>query len=63
MGLRDTYAHGASQPYLLAEYQLDALSLVRVAENVLDRPLGVSASDLTEVRVAATHSNAKVEAL
>jgi hypothetical protein len=34
-----------------------------VAENVLDRPLGVSASDLTEVRVAATHSNAKVEAL
>ncbi|MDP7383906.1 MAG: transketolase C-terminal domain-containing protein, partial [Acidimicrobiales bacterium] len=63
MGLRDTYAHGASQPYLLAEYHLDALSLVRVAENVLDRPLGVSASDLTEVRVAATHSNAKVEAL
>ena len=63
MGLRDTYAHGASQPYLLAEYHLDALSLVRVAENVLDRHLGVSASDLTEVRVAATHSNAKVEAL
>ena len=63
MGLRDTYAHGASQPYLLAEYHLDALSLVRLAENVLDRPLGVSASDLTKVRVAATHSNAKVEAL
>ena len=63
IGLRDTYAHGASQPYLLAEYNLDAMALVHTIENALDRNLGISEADLAEVRVAAVHSNAKVEAL
>jgi len=63
IGLQDTYAHGASQPYLLAEYSLDAMSLVRTVETALDRQLGISETDLADVRVAAMHSNAKVEAL
>jgi transketolase len=63
IGLRDTYAHGASQSHLLAEYNLDAMALVRTVESSLDRNLGISEADLAEVRVAAVHSNAKVEAL
>ena len=63
IGLRDTYAHGASQSYLLAEYHLDAMALVRTIEQVLGRDLDIDETDLAEVRVAAVHSSAKVEAL
>lgn len=63
IGLRDTYAHGASQAYLLKEYGLDARALVSTAEQALGRTLDISDDDLAEVRVAAVHSNAKVEAL
>jgi len=63
IGLRDTYAHGASQAHLLAEYELDAMSLVRSVERALGRDLGITESDLADVRVAAVHSSAKVEAL
>lgn len=63
IGLKDTYAHGASQAYLLREYDLDAMSLVRSAEQALGRTFNLDATDLAPVRVAATHSSAKVEAL
>lgn len=63
IGLEDTYAHGASQAYLLREYDLDAMSLVRAAEKALDRTFSIDTADLAPVRVAATHSSAKVEAL
>lgn len=63
IGLPDTYAHGASQAHLLAEYRLDAFSLVRTTEEALDRQLAIDAADLAPVRIAATHSSAKVEAL
>jgi transketolase len=63
LGLRDTYAHGASQGYLLAEYHLDARALVDAMQDMLGRDLAVADDDLSEVRVAAVHSNAKAEAL
>lgn len=63
IGLRDTYAHGASQAYLLEEYHLDAMSLVRTVENALDRSTDIDRSDLADVRIASVHSSAKVEAL
>lgn len=63
VGLRDTYAHGASQAHLLAEYRMDAAALVSTVEGMLDRPLGIEADDLALVRAAAVHSDAKVEAL
>lgn len=63
IGLQDTYAHGASQAHLLREYDLDAFSLIRTAEAALDRSLGIDATKLAPVRIAATHSAAKVEAL
>lgn len=63
VGLPDTYAHGASQSYLLREYGLDAMALVRAVGTTLGRDLPIGEDDLTEVRVAAVHSSAKVEAL
>lgn len=63
LGLRDTYAHGASQAYLQAEYSMDAQALVSTVEGLLDRILDIGADDLAVVRSAAVHSSAKVEAL
>lgn len=63
LGLNDTYAHGASQAYLLHEYRLDALALVQAVEELVGRPLGIVEDDLAEVRITAVHSAAKAEAL
>jgi transketolase len=63
LGLKDTYAHGASQSYLLAEYHLDARALVGAMEAMLGSDLEVADDDLAEVRIAAVHSAAKAEAL
>lgn len=63
LGLRDTYAHGASKSYLMKEYKLDAISLVHAVEDLIDKSTGITESDLATVRVEATHSEAKAEAL
>lgn len=63
IGLWDTYAHGASRPYLMREYGLDALALVKQVEKLLDADLGIGEDDLAAVRLEAVHSAAKAEAL
>jgi transketolase len=63
LGLQDTYAHGASRPYLLRKYGLDALTLVQKVEWLIGRPLKISEADLQTVRLEKVHSAAKVEAL
>lgn len=63
LGLRDTYAHGASRAFLMKEYKLDASALVESVEELLGRKLGISDTDLESVRLDAVHSAAKAEAL
>lgn len=63
LGLGDTYAHGASQRYLLAEYGMDAAALVRAVEQAVGRDLGIADGDFTDVRITDVHSTAKAEAL
>ena len=63
IGLKDTYAHGASQKYLMSEYGLDAKSLVTIAEALLGKDLKIAESDLAQSRSTSVHSGAKVEAL
>ena len=46
MGLRDTYAHGASRAYLQREYGLDALSIVRAVERLVGADTGLVADDI-----------------
>jgi transketolase len=63
LGLRDTFIHGASRPYLMREYGLDALALVRQVEQLLGADFGLTEADLAAVRLEAAHSDAKAEAL
>ena len=63
LGLQDIYAHGASKPYLMREYRLDAMALSESVEQLIGRRLGISEGDLKAVRLDAVHSAAKAEAL
>lgn len=63
LGLRDTFIHGASRAYLLREYALDALALVRAIEKLTGTNLAITEADLDAARLDAVHSQAKAEAL
>jgi transketolase len=63
IGLKDTFAHGASRPYLMREYELDALALVHAVEEMVGHDLDITETDLQTVRLEAVHSTAKAEAL
>ena len=63
IGIQDRYSHGATRHTLMRENQLDALSLVRGVERLVDADLGVGEDDLAAVRIEAVHSEAKAEAL
>jgi transketolase len=63
IGLKDTFAHGASRPYLMREYELDALALVHAVEEIVGHDLDITETDLQTVRLEAVHSTAKAEAL
>ncbi|MFH1923173.1 MAG: transketolase C-terminal domain-containing protein [Planctomycetota bacterium] len=63
LGIKDQYAHGASRPYLMKECGLDATALVRAVEDLTGQSLGLSAEDLTAVRIAPIQSTAQPEDL
>jgi transketolase len=63
IGLRDTYAHGASKQYLLKKYGMDAMALIAEVEGLVGSRFGVSEDELANARIAAVHSAAKAEAL
>ena len=63
IGINDTYAHGASQKYLMAELGLDSSALVAQVENLLGESLRIDPDQLAEVREVSVHSTAKAEAL
>jgi transketolase len=63
LGLKDTYAHGGSKPYLMRYYGLDALALVRGIESLMGQLFGISETDLESARVDDVHSLVKAEAL
>jgi transketolase len=63
IGLRDTYAHGASKKYLLKKHGMDAMALIKETERLTGQSFGISESELAEAHVAAVHSGAKAEAL
>ncbi|WP_370674645.1 transketolase family protein [Pleomorphomonas sp. PLEO] len=63
LGLKDTYAHGGSRPYLMRTYGLDAPALVAAIERLTGQSFGITDADLDAVRIDAVHSSAKAEAL
>jgi transketolase len=63
IGLRDTFAHGASKPYLMKAYGLDAAALISHIEELTHSAFHVEEADLKAVRIIPLHSEAKAEAL
>jgi transketolase len=63
LGIPDTFAHGASRPYLMKTLGLDALALVRAVEKLIGENLNINEEDLQAVRLQAVHSTSKAEAL
>jgi transketolase len=63
LGLKDTYAHGASQGYLMREYGIDARALLLKVQKVLDEDFGVSEEELQAMRIEDFGSDAQLEAL
>ncbi len=63
IGLRDIFAHGASKQYLLKEYGMDALALIKEVEALTGQQFNISEGELSNAFIAAVHSKAKVEAL
>jgi transketolase len=63
LGLRDTFAHGGSRPYLMKYYGLDSLALIGAVEQLLGTSFGLSEGDLAAVRLEPVHSEARAEAL
>jgi transketolase len=63
IGLKDTFVHGASKPYLMRKYGLDAMALIREAETLVGEKFGITEDTLAEQYIAPVHSDAKPEAL
>jgi transketolase len=63
IGLRDAYAHGASQQYLLKKYGMDAFALIKEVESMVGKTFSISEDELAKTHVADVHSKAKAEAL
>lgn len=51
VGINDEWTHGASKPYLMEKYGLDATALIRGIEKVLERKLDLDEKELEEIRL------------
>jgi len=63
IGIRDKFLHGASKSYLMKEYGLDAMALIKEVEKITGNKFNIKEEELPEAFVAAVHSKAKAEAL
>jgi len=63
IGLRDTYAHGASRAWLMREYGLDAMALARAVEALTGEPTGIGEDALAAVRLETMQAAEKTEDL
>jgi transketolase len=63
VGLRDTYAHGASRAYLAGEYGLDAIAIVRAVERLLGEPTGIGEGDLQKLELEPVGSVERSDSL
>lgn len=63
LGIRDQYPHGASRPYLMKKYGLDAAALVRAVEDLAGESLNVADEELRAVDLAPAEPTSKPEDL
>jgi transketolase len=58
LGLRDEYAHGASRPYLMRKYGIDALGLVGAVERLVGEHFELDPAELAAVPLDLTSDDA-----
>ena len=63
LGLQDCYAHGASRPYLMRRFGLDAAALVAAVERLIGAPLDIPERRLASAVVSTLPKTEKVEDL
>jgi len=63
IGLKDTFAHGASRHYLMKEYQIDAMALIASIESLVKTGFTITEEELAQIYLAPVHSDARAEAL
>lgn len=63
VGLRDTYGHGGSFPYLQKFYGLDGRAIINQAEGILGKSLNITDDELAAARIEPEHGAHKPEAL
>lgn len=63
IGLKDTFAHGASRQYLMREYDLDAFALVQEVERMMGTDFGITPDKLAHTQLSEARSKATVEDL
>ena len=51
IGIQDVWTHGASKPYLMEYYGLNAASLIKAVEKILDRDLNFDEKVLEDIRL------------
>ena len=63
IGLPDQYLHGSSKKYLMREYELDALGLVKQLEIAIGQKFGIPEDKLIESETHVFYDDKKTEAL
>jgi len=63
LGIKDIYAHGASRQYLMKEYEIDAMALVKGAGRLLDADFSPGEDDLPAVAPLPGQPGSKAEDL
>lgn len=63
IGLNDTFAHGATRPYLMKEYGLDAMALVQRIGTITGERFSISEGDIDAVVLEPVNNQAKAEGL
>lgn len=51
VGIQDEFTHGASKPYLMKKYGLDAIALIKAVEKLIGKNLNFSENDLDSIRL------------
>ena len=51
VGIQDEFTHGASKPYLMKKYGLDATALINAVEKIIGKNLNFSEADLDSIRL------------
>jgi len=63
LGLQDTFAHGASLKYLMNEYQINALAIVKACETLLHITTNIDQDDINNAKIDDMMPNSNPEDL